>query len=203
MSYTEGQLIYLGGDVYHIHLDPNGPSYDPATGQRYEMVPGFPKPDQHTVGNLPPANNNPTVDHGPVVNTPTVPGGHDHPGKGVTVVNIKAMKKFAENISGLVADGGPLKKALAEMDTVNVRAGGFHSAVALAKVVNGPNGMQGGTKQTLVDMVQVLTEISDAVAKLANHYETAEELNALSSADYATYLGTVSGYVNGMGGGQQ
>jgi hypothetical protein len=188
--------------AYHYHFDDNGPYLDPDTGKHYDLVKGFTEPDPNKIGNIPPENKNPTPDHGPVVNAPPVPGGHEHPGKGVTVVNTKAMKTFAQNIGGLVAKDGPLQKALDGMTTVNVKAGGFHTAVTLASAVNGETGMRGGTVQTLTDMIQVLTEISEATAKMANRYEKAEELNAMTSADYASYLGKAGGYVNGMGGGQ-
>jgi hypothetical protein len=92
-----------------------------------------------------------------------------------------------------------LRQALVQLEDVDVRAGGFRTAVALAKVVNGPDGMQGATRNTLTDVIQVLTSVADAVNRMANHYEKAEDLNTISSTDYATYLGQTSGAINSMG----
>lgn len=197
MAIVDGQMFYLSGKLYRIVVDPNGTYSDGTT--RYNLADGPAQPGASVMTNIPPENDDPPVGNGPVVNAPPVPGGHDHPGRGVTVVNTKAMKTFATNISGLVADGGPLRQALTALEDVDVRAGGFRTAVALAKVVNGPDGMQGATRKTLADMIEVLTSVSDAVNKMANHYEKAEDLNTMSSADYATYLGQTSGSINSMG----
>jgi hypothetical protein len=197
MAVHDGQLFYLGGTLYRVVLDPNGQYSD--GGVRYNLAIGLAQPDPSVLKNIPPADDDPSVSHGSVVTAPPVPGGHDHPGRGVTVVNINAMKTFASNISGLVADNGPLRQALVELEDVDVRAGGFRTAVALAKVVNGPEGMQGATRSTVSDVIEVLTSVADAVNRMANHYEKAEDLNTISSTDYATYLGQASGAINSMG----
>ncbi|HYQ64009.1 hypothetical protein [Actinophytocola sp.] len=197
MAVHDGDLFYLGGTLYRVVVDSNGQYSDGSV--RYNLALGPAQPDPSVLKNIPPANDDPSVSHGAVVTAPSVPGGHDHPGKGVTVVNINAMKTFASNISGLVADDGPLRQALVQLEDVDVRAGGFRTAVALAKVVNGPDGMQGATRNTLTDVIQVLTSVADAVNRMANHYEKAEDLNTMSSTDYATYLGQTSGAINSMG----
>jgi hypothetical protein len=197
MAVHDGDLFYLSGTLYRVVVDPNGQYSDGSV--RYNLALGPAQPDPSVLKNIPPANDDPSVSHGAVVTAPPVPGGHDHPGKGVTVVNINAMKTFASNISGLVADDGPLRQALVQLEDVDVRAGGFRTAVALAKVVNGPDGMQGATRSTLTDVIQVLTSVADAVNRMANHYEKAEDLNTISSTDYATYLGQTSGAINSMG----
>lgn len=197
MALNDGDLEYLGGVPFYVDLDPNG-TFTADDGTRYNLV-SIKQPTSDVTTNIPPENDDPPVGHGPVVNAPPVPGGHDHPGRGVTVVNTKAMKTFAANVSGLVAEDGPLRKALAAMEDVDVRAGGFRTAVSLAKVVNGPDSMQGATRNTLADMIEVLASVADAVNRMANHYEKTEDLNTMSSADYATYLGQTSGAINSMG----
>jgi hypothetical protein len=201
MAIVDGQMFYLNGKLYRIVVDPNGQYSDGTT--KYNLAEGPKPPDAGTTTGIPGENKNPQVGHGSVVEAPPVPGGHDHPGKGVTVVNTKAMKTFATNVGGLVADGGALKAALTDMDNVHVHAGGFRTAIALEKTVNGPGAMQGGTRQTLADMIEVLSSLADAVGRMANHYDNAEDANKMTSADYATYLGQSSGEINSMGGQKQ
>src|ERR1700754_4118680 len=55
----------------------------------------------------PPDVNNPWIPQGNVTTPPPVPGGADHPGKGVTTVNTEAMRTFAKNMQTLAE--GPLK----------------------------------------------------------------------------------------------
>ena len=197
MALTEGQIIVIGGTVYHVHLSPNGHSMT-TDGQRYDMIPGFASVDP---SQMPPAPGNPPIQHGPIQTPPPVPGGSQTPGKGVTVVNTAAMKTFAENLRVLVADNSPLKQIQGHLGEINVRAGGFRTAVNLANKINGPGQLRDGTKKTVDDVVEVLIQISDALLLMASHYEKAEDANTMSSADYLTYLSTASGVINGMGAG--
>lgn len=195
---TNGQMVMdANGRIYHIEFGPNG-QYATPGGQRYNMIPGFKKPDSTTI---PPPDDNPPLLHGSVVNEPKVPGGQNSPGKGVTTVNTEAMKLFAKNLGGLTDKNGPLETIYNQLDGVKVQAGGFHSAIALATAINSDGKLRDATKLTLGNVIEVLKEISDAMLRVATHYETAEEANKMSSDDYFTYLGTVSGRINGMGGG--
>jgi hypothetical protein len=196
---VEGQVLKIGKEVWHVHLDPNAP-FQTLDGTKYELVPGFAKPDSSPIPDSS-GDFKPDPKPGDIVTPPPVPGGTDTPGKGVTAVNTAAMKTYAQNLDSLVADGGPLKNISHAMDAMVIKGGGFRGAVALTTKVTGDGGIRNATQKTLADMVAVITNISDSVKKMSANYESAEEANKMSKDDYIKYLSQVSGQINGMSGG--
>lgn len=198
-QYSEGDIYDINGTVYHVHIDPNG-QYTNADGTKYSLVEGFvPKPDQ---SKIPPSTDNPTLYHGPVADAPPVPGGSDPTKKpDVTLVNTDAMKTFAKNLDGLIADGSPLLQARDSLEQVNVKAGGFRSAVTLANEVSGGgSNLRDATRLTLQNTIDAIADLVDGLNRAASHYDNAEDLNNMNSQDFSTYLGQAGGQINAISG---
>ncbi|WP_328605158.1 ESX-1 secretion-associated protein [Amycolatopsis sp. NBC_00345] len=135
---------------------------------------------------------------GDVGTPPTVPGGSEHPGKGVTTVNTKAMRTFADNMRTL-ADG-PLSKIPGDLDAVNIKPGVFATAHdKLIQPIVGEGGLRDTTRTTVQDLVTALNDAADAVTKAANAYENADEANKMTTDEYNQYFGQLSSEITGAG----
>jgi hypothetical protein len=170
--------------------------YDASSHTYYNLIPGFKNPEDKTI---PPPTDSPQLQHGDIAHEPKVPGGSDTPGKGVTTVNMEAMKVYAKNLAEIVAEGSPLRKVYADLDDVSVRGGGFGTASKLTNKISGAGGLRDATKLTIGDMIRAISEVSDAMLKISANYEQAEDLNKMTNDAYVSYLGQASGDINGMG----
>jgi hypothetical protein len=187
------------GKPSHIHFDPNG-SYTDDQGRKFDVIDGYtfpPKPDQ---SKIPPSTDNPTLYHGPVSDAPPIPGGDPTKPHDVTLVNTDAMKTFAKNLDGLITDGSPLLQARDSLDQVNVKAGGFRSAVTLANNVSGSGNLRDATRVTLQNTISAIADLVDGLNRAASHYDSAEDLNNMNSQDFSDYLGQAGGQINSISG---
>jgi len=167
---------------------------------------GSPSPGSKPGTNPPSLDGDPMGDGkggqpGQVSTVPNVPGGADHPGKGSTAVNTVAMKTFANNLLALVDPQSPLSQALPYLLDINIRPGGFSSAVNLASQVNGDNGLAGKMHTTIGQLINTVTEAADAVNKMANHYESIDKANGMTADQYNSYMSGVTGDVQTLTGG--
>lgn len=138
---------------------------------------------------------------GDVSTPPSVPGGADHPGKGVTAVNTQAMHTFAQNLRTL-ADG-PLSKLPGQLDTVNIKPGVFATAHdKLVQPIVGEGGLRDSTRTTVQDLITAMHDAADAVDKAANAYDSADEANKMTTDAYNQYFGQLSSEITGAGSKQ-
>lgn len=135
---------------------------------------------------------------GDVGKPPPVPGGSDHPGKGVTVVNTEAMRTFAKNLQSL-ADG-PIKSLPDKLEGVQLKPGVFLTAQEkIVKPITGPGGLRDTTKSAIHDLSKALDEVAEAVNTAAKAYESADEANKMSVDQYNQYFNRVSGHITNAG----
>ncbi|MGW4399587.1 hypothetical protein ACWEHA_30225 [Amycolatopsis nivea] len=153
----------------------------------------------HSPGDqTPPDVKNEWIPPGDVGKPPPVPGGSEHPGKGVTAVNTEAMRTFAKNMQAL-ADG-PLKDLPAKLDGIQLKPGVFLTAQSkIAKPIQGTNELRDTTRTAIHDLCKALDEVADAVNKASKAYDNADEVNKMSADDYNQYFNTVSGHITGAG----
>lgn len=154
----------------------------------------FNSPGKQDPGNL----DGTSIPVGNVPTPPPVPGGSEHPGQGVTVVNTQAMHVFAQNMRTL-ADG-PLAQIPNQLDTVNIKPGIFataHNKIVIPIVSEG--GLRDTTRTTVQDLITALHDAADAVDKAANAYDSADEANTMTTDAYNQYFGQVSSEISGAG----
>jgi hypothetical protein len=160
------------------------------------MADPFKSPGDQTI----PGPNGTITGTGDVTQPPPVPGGSEHPGKGVTAVNTAAMKTFAANLASLAEDGGPLTKLLTYVGSVNVKPGGFHAAQdSIVEPVVGSGKLKEQTVQMVHDLIDSINTTSEKMAAAALAYETADEANKMSTTDFANYFGQVTTDINQIG----
>lgn len=127
---------------------------------------------------------------------PTVPGGSDHPGQGVTSVSPDAMRTFASNLEQLeqvVAD------LIQKITGVKVTAGSFSTAVNLAQKIDAAtSGLTDTTTTVLTDLKTTVTDTVAAARKLAADFDNAEDLNGLTADNFNRYINQVSSDVNNL-----
>ncbi|WP_020660760.1 hypothetical protein [Amycolatopsis benzoatilytica] len=153
----------------------------------------------HSPGDqAPPDVNNQWIPPGDVGTAPPVPGGSEHPGRGVTAVNTEAMRTFAKNMQTL-ADG-PLKDLPAKLDGVQLKPGVFLTAHdKIVTPIQGTNMLVDNTRTAIHDLCKALDEVADAVTKASKAYDNADEVNKMSADDYNQYFNTVSGHITSAG----
>lgn len=148
---------------------------------------------------MPSANANPFTNK--VEPPPSVPGGSDTPGKGVTKVSTAAMKTFITNVNALQ---DPLKKSQADLKALEgqLAPGTFPSAVALRKSVDGGDGgLIDQTITSLESIIQAVAGLNDAFGKMVKVYASTEELNNVKSKDFGRLMEETSGAINSLGNG--
>ncbi|WP_239154305.1 hypothetical protein [Amycolatopsis sp. FDAARGOS 1241] len=169
---------------------PNGTGdHGPATTSGAFKSPG----DQ-----TPPDGHDQWIPQGTVTTPPPVPGGSDHPGKGVTTVNTEAMKVWAKNMQTL-ADG-PIKDLPNQLDGITVKPGIF--ATAQNKIINpivGSGGVRDKVRSAIQDLIPAMHDAAEAANKAAKDYEDRDEFNNMEADKYKTYFGTVDNEINNAG----
>jgi hypothetical protein len=163
---------YRDGQRQHLH-----------EGEQYNSTTDHPHEEHHNFTD------------GPNFESPAVPGGSDTPGKGVTMVSTTALRTFAENIRSL---WDPLDQAANSIQHVPVRAGGFQVAFNLDKAVSGEGGVVTQTRDFINQVQIVLEKVVNAANAVAHSYNTAEELNGMTSKQLGEYVTQLSGQVNGL-----
>ncbi|WP_199730469.1 hypothetical protein [Amycolatopsis panacis] len=157
------------------------------------------KPKFHSPGDQkPPDPQHEWIPPGNVGKPPPVPGGSDHPGKGVTAVNTEAMRTFAKNLQSL-ADG-PIKSLPDKLEGVQLKPGVFLTAQEkIVKPITGPGGLRDTTKSAIHDLSKALDEVAEAVITAAKAYENADEVNKMSADQYNQYFNRVNGHITNAG----
>ncbi|MEU4669218.1 hypothetical protein AB0F91_14835 [Amycolatopsis sp. NPDC023774] len=146
----------------------------------------------------PPPVDNQWIPQGNVTTPPPVPGGAEHPGKGVTTVNTEAMRTFATNMQTL-ADG-PLKDLPGQLDGITVKPGIFATANSkITQPIVGPGGVRDTTRATIQDLITSLHDLSEAVNTASKAYDDADEANNMTMDKYNQYFGNVSNEINNAG----
>jgi hypothetical protein len=178
-------------------VDGNG-NGDHSTSSKPDPTPStkgdFNRPGDHP----PPDPKHEWIPEGDVGKPPPVPGGSEHPGKGVTVVNTAAMRTFAKNLHTL-ADG-PIKDLPNKLDGVQLKPGVFLTAQdKIVKPIIGPGGLRDSSKTAIHDLVKALGEVADAVNTAAKAYENADEVNKMSADRYNEYFNKVNGHITNAG----
>ncbi|GAA3558622.1 hypothetical protein GCM10022222_47710 [Amycolatopsis ultiminotia] len=146
----------------------------------------------------PPDVDNQWIPPGDVGDPPPVPGGADHPGKGVTAVNTEAMRTFAKNMQTLAE--GPLKDLPGKLDEVLLKPGFFLTAQnKIFTPILGSNALRDSTRSSIHDLVKALGDVSEAVTQAAKSYDNADELNKMTADKYNEYFNKVNGEITGVG----
>lgn len=123
---------------------------------------------------------------------PPVPGGADHPGKGVTAVSTEALKTFGSNLELLKQ---PLLNARNAVVDVKIKPGAFFDAHEMEKKVNG-GGLVDPTSEFLRTTVEAAIDMVAKAQKMATDYATAEEFNSMTAAEFGKYTEDVAGDIN-------
>lgn len=130
----------------------------------------------------------------PPTEPPPVPGGG--PGsQAPTVVNTDMMRLVASNLETLEQ---PLRDSISALDLVTVRAGALSLGTQLSTKVVGDGQLRDSTKQVLTSVLNTVMDTVSATRALATKFDTTEQLNGLSAADYNTYLNGVTSDVNSV-----
>lgn len=124
-----------------------------------------------------------------------IPGGADHPGRGLTVVNVQAIKNFAANIETLL----PLIDTMvSELDGVRIGAGYLGAGHNLHNTILGANQLRDSSRKVLVDSKNALMRISTACEEIASRYATAEDLNAMDAQAFQRQVAAAKGAINSL-----
>jgi hypothetical protein len=127
---------------------------------------------------------------------PPVPGGAHSPGKGVTTVNTDAMRTFAKNIAQLAE---PLTTSMNAVQSVNVRAGAFPSAITLASKINTPQtGLRDSVVASLDQIAQAIGDTADAVSRMALAYDSGEAANKITASKYGDFMQQGSAVISSL-----
>ncbi|MCA2217455.1 hypothetical protein [Jidongwangia harbinensis] len=106
-------------------------------------------------------------------------------GKGVAV-NTQALRHFAKQLEAIEPDGtgGVAWQAWDKLNKVSIKPGGFAKAEVLRQKINGAggddDGLRGGTMDTLMTVHQAIYNLRKSLIKLADEYDSAEELNKMT-----------------------
>jgi hypothetical protein len=137
---------------------------------------------------------------GEVTQPPPVPGGSSTPGKGVTAVNTAAMRTFAANLASLGDASSPLYKLIDYLGQVNVKPGGFRSALTnIQEPVMGTGKLKEESVKMVHDLIDAINTASEKMSQAALKYETADEANNMSSTDFSNYFGQLTTDVGNIG----
>lgn len=130
---------------------------------------------------------------------PAVPGGGDG-SHAPTAVNTTAMKQFGDNLTSLIA---PIDKCLSDLSGVVINGGSFNVAYTLAHKIANPadtSSLVPTVMAALNSIKDALEETSVGVHKMAADFDSTDDLNKVSIADYNRYLGVVPGTVATIAG---
>jgi hypothetical protein len=125
---------------------------------------------------------------------PEKPKPGDVGGQGNTKVDSKAIHKFGENVKLLVA---PLKTSYDEVTNMaKIAPGTFPSAVALgAKTVT----LKEETGTSLNNIISALTDLGDAMQKIAADYSSTAEANKMTADQFTKYMTTANSSITAAG----
>ncbi|SDP42166.1 hypothetical protein [Lentzea jiangxiensis] len=131
---------------------------------------------------------------------PPVPGGVDSPGKGVTRINVEAVKHFANNVRSLIPE---VKKAIDELEGLrDFGPGNFGAAHRFRdKVFGGSEDgvtLRSSTLNVLLDTHSILESIVLRCDEIVKTYKTAEQLTELDAEEFTGMVSKVQGSVAGM-----
>ena len=132
----------------------------------------------------------------------TVPkpiGGDGKDGKGNTVVSTEAIKMFASNIALFEQ---PIRTALNGLGEVDVRAGAIYQAFQLASRIDDEGQLTDNTRIVLTKSLDALVQIREACTRLANEYDTAEELNKADATRFGQLVNDANSVINSLGSGK-
>jgi hypothetical protein len=127
-----------------------------------------------------------------------------------TSVDTASMKLYAQNIMQLVPS---LNSALSMVQNMKpVAAGGFYQGSAMRSLLTGNSGegmMQSGFETVLKKLMKSLTDVHDAMLKLATDYDSTEEQNKIDlttlnrvMSDVTTDINAVASAGSKFGSGQ-
>ncbi|SFR29917.1 hypothetical protein SAMN04488564_12410 [Lentzea waywayandensis] len=142
--------------------------------------------------------------HPPLPPAPKVPGGTETPGKGVKVINVDAIKLYANNIRSLKR---VITQAIKELDDLATRgfgAGNFGAANNFkSKVFGGASGkntatLLESTRQVFVEAETIIDEVSARCFEIAQKYKTADELTELDVKEFSSMVGSVKAKVSNL-----
>jgi hypothetical protein len=114
---------------------------------------------------------------------PDVPGnkGDGKGGGGKTEVHTATLKLFADNIDKLKE---PLNNALTKLqDLKPIAAGDFNTGHTMKTMITGNDGtgmLQSGFETVVKKSLKSVTDVHEAISKLAKDYDNADELNKMT-----------------------
>jgi hypothetical protein len=106
-------------------------------------------------------------------------------GNGVAV-NTQALRYFAKQLEAIEPDGtgGVAWQAWEKLNKVSLKPGGFAKAELLRQKINGTggdnDGLRGDTMDTLMAVHQAVYNLRKSLIKIADEYDSAEELNKMT-----------------------
>ncbi|MEV5541686.1 hypothetical protein AB0L13_33055 [Saccharopolyspora shandongensis] len=140
----------------------------------------------------------------PFPGSPKVPGGSEHPGKDVQVINVEAIKIYANNIEALLPVVTTVLRELDDLEAKGFGPGSFGAGNNLKGKVLGSGSQQGGA--SLVPSIRTVyteaqTIIKEVVARcrdIAKKYKTAHELSELDAQEFKQMVTGVKSKVDGL-----
>ncbi|MEU6270017.1 hypothetical protein [Saccharopolyspora shandongensis] len=135
---------------------------------------------------------------------PKVPGGNEHPGKDVNIIDVEAIKVYANNIEALLPVITTVLRELDDLEAKGFGPGNFGAGNNLkAKVFGG--GSQAGGASLLASIRTVYTEaqtiIKEVVARcreIAKKYKNAHELSEFDAQEFKQMVSGVKAKVDGL-----
>ncbi|OLR92195.1 hypothetical protein [Actinokineospora bangkokensis] len=130
---------------------------------------------------------------------PAVPGPGADGGKD-TRVNTAALQTFAENMTVL---RGHLDKPLADLDGLFVAPGTFAVANKVRSAIGGGEmggkGLAKDTHEFIGNLQDALQLVTEAVGRMKTEYDSAEELNSMTSEKLNKNFSDVNSEITGLG----
>lgn len=158
-------------------------TYGTLDGSTIPPPPPPPKPDAKPfdTNNIPGFTTADGTPDNPSFTPPDVPGNKGDGKGGKTEVHTATLKLFADNIDKLKE---PLNNALTKLQELKpVEAGDFNTGHVMKTMLTGADGtgmMQAGFETVLKKTIKTVTDVHEAVVKMAKDYDNVDDLNKMT-----------------------